>query len=64
MMALVPTSFAWRGPYDPGSDASYHLYGPNLIIEFAGQDLGGDPAEHLHSIYRDPTNEYGAQWEK
>ena len=57
--------FAWRGPFGPkGSDASYHLYGPGLILEFGGQDLGGDPAEHLHSIYRDPTNEYGARWIK
>ena len=56
--------FAWRGPFEPGSDASYHLYGPGLILEFGGQDLGGDPAEHLHSIYRDPTNEYGARWLK
>ncbi|MFT5406842.1 MAG: hypothetical protein ACI9DF_005708 [Verrucomicrobiales bacterium] len=54
--------FAWRGPFEPGSDASYHLYGPGLIIEFAGQNLGGDPAEHLHAIYRDPTNEYGAKF--
>jgi len=56
--------FAWRGPFEPGSDVSYHLYGPGLILEFGGQDLGGDPAEHLHSIYRDPTNEYGARWIK
>jgi len=54
--------FAWHGPYKPGSDASYHLYGPGVIIEYTGQDLGGDPLDHLHSIYRDPTNEYGVKW--
>ncbi len=59
---LDQTRFAWRGPFEPGSDASYHVYGPGVIIEYAGQDLGGDPAEHLHSIYRNPNNEYGAQW--
>ncbi len=53
--------FAWNGPYKPGSDASYHLFGPNVIIEYCGQDLGGNPHDHLHSIYRDPTNEYGAK---
>lgn len=51
--------FAWHGPTEPGSDASYRLQGPTLIIEYAGQDLGGDPSDHLHSMYRDPTNEYG-----
>jgi hypothetical protein len=59
---LDQTHFAWHGPYKPGSDASYHLNGPGVIIEYSGQDLGGDPLDHLHSIYRDPTNEYGAKW--
>ena len=54
-------SFAWRGPTDPGSDVSYRIQGPTLLVEYACQDLGGDPLNHLHSIYRDPTNEYGKQ---
>ena len=58
------TTFAWYGPIKPGSDASYHIVGPGLIIEYTGQDLGGDPLDHLHSIYRDPTNEYGKKWIK
>jgi hypothetical protein len=51
--------FSWRGPTTPGSDLSYRIQGPDLIIEFACQDLGGNPLDHLHSMYRDPTNEYG-----
>ncbi len=35
--------------------------GPSLIIEYACQDLGGNPLDHLHTMYRDPTNEYGGQ---
>lgn len=54
-------SFAWWGPTTDGGDYSYRLQGPTLIIEFAGQNLGGDPHNHLHSMYRDPTNEYGAK---
>ena len=54
-------SFAWWGPAEDGGDYSYRIQGPSLIIEFAGQDLGGDPHNHLHSMYRDPTNEYGAR---
>ena len=53
--------FSWGGPVKKGGDFSYRLQGPTLIIEYAGQDLGGDPHNHLHSMYRDPTNEYGAR---
>ena len=49
------------GPPKKKGDFSYRLQGPSLIIEYAGQDLGGDPHDHLHSMYRDPTNEYGAR---
>ncbi|MEM0968753.1 MAG: DUF3500 domain-containing protein [Verrucomicrobiota bacterium] len=54
-------TFGWWGPTEEGGDFSYRIQGPSLIIEYAGQDLGGDPHDHLHSIYRDPTNEYGAR---
>ena len=54
-------SFSWWGPSVEKGDFSYRIQGPSLIIEYAGQDLGGDPHNHLHSMYRDPTNEYGAR---
>ncbi len=53
--------FAWNGSRDPKSDVSYSIQSPTLIIEYACQDLGGNPLDHLHSNYRDPTNEYGGQ---
>ncbi|MGI9457982.1 MAG: DUF3500 domain-containing protein, partial [Aeoliella sp.] len=53
--------FAWQGPTDAMSDVSYAIQGPSLIIEYACQDLGGNPVDHLHTMYRDPTNEYGKQ---
>lgn len=52
-------TFGWWGPAEDEGDFSYRIQGPSLIIEYAGQDLGGDPHDHLHSMYRDPTNEYG-----
>ena len=55
--------FAWSGPLTDGSDVSWRLQGPSLILEYACQDLGGDPLAHLHSMYRDPTNEYGVTLE-
>ena len=58
---LDRTHFAWRGPAEPRADVSYVIQGPSLIIEYACQDLGGNPLDHLHTMYRDPTNEYGGQ---
>jgi hypothetical protein len=57
------TWFAWSGPTTvaPGSNitAYYRIQGPHLVIEYAPQTLGGDPALHVHTMYRDPTNDYG-----
>jgi Protein of unknown function (DUF3500) len=53
--------FAWNGGIDPRSDMSYTIYGPSLLIEFCCQGRGDRPLDHLHSMYRDPTNEYGAK---
>ena len=61
---LKKAHFAWYGPFTPESDASYHLIGPDVIVEYTGQDLGGNPLDHIHSIYRNPKNEYGAKWIK
>lgn len=52
--------FSWSGPTAPGSDVSFRLQGPTLLLEFACQDLGGDPLQHLHLMIRNPVNEYGA----
>jgi hypothetical protein len=60
------TWFAWSGPTTvaPGSNitAYYRIQGPHLVIEYAPQRLGGDPAMHVHTMYRDPTNDYGRKY--
>ncbi len=56
--------FAWGGGTQKGSDISYYIQSPSLIIEYACQDLGRDPKDHLHSMYRNPKNEYGGQLKK
>jgi hypothetical protein len=56
---LPATWFAWSGPTTNGSPAYYRIQGPTLVIEYAPQPLGGDPTMHIHTIYRDPTNDYG-----
>jgi hypothetical protein len=61
---VAETWFAWSGPTEKGSAAYFRIQGPTVFIEYAPQGLGGDPTNHIHTIYRDPTNEYGAQWRK
>ncbi|WP_425144945.1 DUF3500 domain-containing protein [Deinococcus sp.] len=56
------TYFAWFGPTSSAGAAYHRVTGPSVIIEFAPQANDGDPANHLHNMYRDPTNEYGAGW--
>lgn len=60
---IKDTWFAWSGPTTvaPGSSitAYYRIQGPHLVIEYAPQKLGGDPSMHVHTMYRDPTNDYG-----
>jgi hypothetical protein len=60
---LPETWFAWSGPATaaPGRNitAYYRIQGPHLVIEYAPQQLGGDPGLHVHTMYRDPTNDYG-----
>jgi Protein of unknown function (DUF3500) len=57
------TWFAWSGPTTviPGNNiaAYYRIQGPHLVIEYSPQRMGGDPSLHVHTMYRDPTNDYG-----
>jgi hypothetical protein len=55
---LPRTYFAWSGPTTAGSIAYFRVQGPTLLIEYAPQQ--GD-LQHIHTIYRDPTNDYGAK---
>jgi hypothetical protein len=55
---LPQTYFAWSGPTTNGSAAYFRVQGPTLVIEYAPQ--GG--VDHIHTIYRDPTNDYGAKF--
>jgi hypothetical protein len=55
---LADTWFAWSGPVENGK-AYYRIQGPTVIIEYAPQRLGGDVTMHIHSMYRDPSNDYG-----
>lgn len=61
---LNDTWFAWSGPvkFEPGTNitAYYRIQGPHVVIEYAPQH--DEPTNHVHTIYRDPTNDYGRQF--
>ena len=58
---LADTWFAWAGPVELGK-GYFRIQGPTVIIEYAPQRLGGDVTMHIHSMFRDPTNDYGKKF--
>ena len=63
---LNETYFAWSGPTNAeiGTNitAYYRIQGPHLVIEYAPQS--DEPGNHVHTMYRDPTNDYGSAFIK
>jgi hypothetical protein len=57
---LDDTYFCWYGPTTDTGDSYFRVTGPRVIIEYSPQSMGGNAADHIHGIYRDPKNEYGA----
>jgi hypothetical protein len=60
---LGDTKFLWGGSTTTGNPAYYRIQGPKVYIEFSHQVGGGANAggwSHIHAIYRDPSNDYGA----
>jgi hypothetical protein len=55
---LAQTWFTWSGPTTEGSAAYFRIQGPTLVIEYAPQRT----VDHIHTIYRDPTNDYGSTY--
>jgi hypothetical protein len=56
--------FAWMGSVDdPTQRHYYRVHGPSVLIEYTiERGVGGDAANHVHSIVRDPSNDYGEDW--
>ncbi len=61
---LGETRFAWSGPLAAESDVSWAIQGPSIVIEYAndarGGADGGNPVDHVHTVYRDLDRDYGA----
>jgi hypothetical protein len=48
--------FAWAGGTEEAQGHYYRLQGPVTLIEFNNTE---DDANHAHSVWRDPTNDFG-----
>lgn len=53
---LDKISFAWAGSLEPGTANYFCIQGPVLLIEY---DNTQNNANHVHTVVRDPTNDYG-----
>ena len=61
---IADTYFAWAGPTTNGKGAYFRIQGPAVFIEYAPQGAGDANVDHIHTIYRDPTNDYAARMTK
>jgi hypothetical protein len=55
--ALDEIHFAWAGALARGQPHYYRLQGPRLLIEYNNTQNG---ANHIHSAWRDPVGDFGA----
>lgn len=51
-----PLTFAWAGGTSLGKACYYRIQAPDFLIEF---DNYQDDANHVHSVWRDPGNDFG-----
>ncbi len=53
--------FAWAGADRPGVGHYYRIQGPTFLIELCNTqpDSAGNPANHIHSVWRDLRGDFG-----
>lgn len=53
--------FAWAGADKPGVGHYYRVQGPTFVIEFVNTqpDASGNIANHIHSVWRQMTGDFG-----
>lgn len=55
--------FAWWGPVDQATGRyMFRVQGPSVLIDYVREPSGDGEHNHVHSILRDPSNDYGADW--
>lgn len=60
---LDKVHFAWAGADRPGIGHYYRVQGPTFLIELVNTqpDSAGNPASHIHSVWRDLRGDFGIQ---
>ncbi len=53
---LDKVTFAWAGGLEPGQGHYYRVQGPTFVMEY---DNTQNSANHVHSLWRDLTNDFG-----
>ena len=55
--------FAWAGATKPGIGHYYRVQGKRFLIEFinAQADAAGNPANHIHCVWRDLSGDFDLQ---
>ncbi|MFI5952208.1 DUF3500 domain-containing protein [Cryptosporangium sp. NPDC051539] len=53
---LLEVRFAWAGGLERGEPHYYRLQGPRLLAEY---DNSQRDANHIHTVWRDPENDFG-----
>lgn len=57
--------FAWWGPIDdPAARYMFRVHGPSILIDYVRERSADGGYNHVHSIARDPSNDYGSEWLK
>ena len=58
--------FCWAGATKPGIGHYYRVQGPTFVIEFVNTqpDAAGNPASHIHCLWRDMRGDFAVAVEK
>jgi hypothetical protein len=53
--------FAWMGAVDEKRSFYFRVHGPSILIEYDNTGAGRESGDsnHIHSMFRDPSNDYG-----
>ena len=53
--------FAWQGATKPGVGHAYRVLGPTFLLELVNiqSDPAGNPANHIHSVWRSLSHDFG-----
>ena len=53
-------TFGWSGADKPGTGHYYRIQGPTVLVEFINvqADAAGNPANHIHCVWRDLTGDF------